>query len=415
MESVKNAAPKLAEGEHLFTSESVTEGHPDKIADKVSDTILDACLEQDPASRVACETLVNTGMAVISGELSTGAQIDVTELVRDAICEIGYDNGEVGYDGNSIAVLVALDKQSPDIAQGVDEGIEARDGGSSDEFDAEGAGDQGMMFGYATRETEALMPMPIQIAHRLSERLALVRKNGTLDYLRPDGKTQATVRYQDGRPIAIEQVLISTQHDEGVDNVSTLRPDLWENVVMPVLSEGYGELLDENALYERMLVNPTGIFVIGGPVGDAGLTGRKIIVDTYGGAARHGGGAFSGKDPSKVDRSAAYAARYAAKNVVASGLAERCEVQVAYAIGVARPVSIMVETFGTGKLPDFQLSKIVTDEFDLRPGAFRQYLDLHRPIYRDTAAYGHFGRSNENFTWERTDRVGALKSAAGLD
>jgi len=415
MESVKNAAPKLAEGEHLFTSESVTEGHPDKIADKVSDTILDACLEQDPASRVACETLVNTGMAVISGELSTGAQIDVTELVRDAICEIGYDNGEVGYDGNSIAVLVALDKQSPDIAQGVDEGIEARVGGSSDEFDAEGAGDQGMMFGYATRETEALMPMPIQIAHRLSERLALVRKNGTLDYLRPDGKTQATVRYQDGRPIAIEQVLISTQHDEGVDNVSTLRPDLWENVVMPVLSEGYGELLDENALYERMLVNPTGIFVIGGPVGDAGLTGRKIIVDTYGGAARHGGGAFSGKDPSKVDRSAAYAARYAAKNVVASGLAERCEVQVAYAIGVARPVSIMVETFGTGKLPDFQLSKIVTDEFDLRPGAFRQYLDLHRPIYRDTAAYGHFGRSNENFTWERTDRTDALKSAAGLD
>jgi S-adenosylmethionine synthetase len=415
MESPGNTVAKLAEGEHLFTSESVTEGHPDKIADKVSDTILDACLEQDPEARVACETLVNTGMAVISGELSTDARIDVTDLTRRAICEIGYDNGDVGYDGNSIAVLVALDKQSPDIARGVDEGIEARVGGSSDRFDAEGAGDQGMMFGYATSETEAFMPMPIQIAHRLSERLALVRKNGTLDYLRPDGKTQVTVRYQDGRPIAIDRVLISTQHDEGVDNENTLRPDLWENVVMPVLSEGYGDLLDENALNGRMLVNPTGIFVIGGPVGDAGLTGRKIIVDTYGGAARHGGGAFSGKDPSKVDRSAAYAARYAAKNVVAAGLAERCEVQVAYAIGVAHPVSIMVETFGTGKLPDFQLSKIVTDEFDLRPAAFREYLDLHRPIYRDTAAYGHFGRSNENFTWERTDRADALGSAAGLD
>jgi S-adenosylmethionine synthetase len=415
MESPGNTVAKLAEGEHLFTSESVTEGHPDKIADKVSDTILDACLEQDPEARVACETLVNTGMAVISGELSTDARIDVTDLTRRAICEIGYDNGDVGYDGNSIAVLVALDKQSPDIARGVDEGIEARVGGSSDRFDAEGAGDQGMMFGYATSETEAFMPMPIQIAHRLSERLALVRKNGTLDYLRPDGKTQVTVRYQDGRPVAIDRVLISTQHDEGVDNENTLRPDLWENVVMPVLSEGYGDLLDENALNGRMLVNPTGIFVIGGPVGDAGLTGRKIIVDTYGGAARHGGGAFSGKDPSKVDRSAAYAARYAAKNVVAAGLAERCEVQVAYAIGVAHPVSIMVETFGTGKLPDFQLSKIVTDEFDLRPAAFREYLDLHRPIYRDTAAYGHFGRSNENFTWERTDRADALGSAAGLD
>jgi S-adenosylmethionine synthetase len=287
-------------------------------------------------------------------------------------------------------------------------------GGSSDEFDLEGAGDQGMMFGYATTETESLMPMPVQIAHRLAERLTLVRKNGTLGYLRPDGKTQVTVRYLDGRPIAIEQVLISTQHDPGVDNENTLRPDLWEHVIMPVLSEGYADLLDEDSLFRDMLINPTGIFVIGGPVGDAGLTGRKIIVDTYGGAARHGGGAFSGKDPSKVDRSAAYASRYAAKNVVAAGLAERCEVQVAYAIGVARPVSIMVETFGTGKLPDFQLSKIVTDEFDLRPGAFRQYLDLHRPIYRETAAYGHFGRKNENFTWERTDRAAALRSAAGL-
>jgi S-adenosylmethionine synthetase len=413
MESSFFRAPDLAEGEHLFTSESVTEGHPDKIADKVSDTILDACLEQDPSSRVACETLVNTGMAVISGELSTDAQIDVTDLVRKAICEIGYDNGDVGYDGNSIAVLVALDKQSPDIAKGVDEGIEARIGGSEDRYDAEGAGDQGMMFGYATSETEALMPMPIQIAHRLSERLALVRKNGTLDYLRPDGKTQVTVRYADGRPVAIEQVLISTQHDEGIDNKDTLRPDLWENVILPVLTEDYGNLLDEARLFKDMLINPTGIFVIGGPVGDAGLTGRKIIVDTYGGAARHGGGAFSGKDPSKVDRSAAYAARYAAKNVVAAGLAERCEVQVAYAIGVAHPVSVMVETFGTGKLPDFQLSKIVTDEFDLRPVAFREYLDLHRPIYRETAAYGHFGRSNENFTWERTDRAQLLRDVAG--
>lgn len=414
MKSSLNDVSELAEGEHLFTSESVTEGHPDKIADKISDTILDACLEQDPASRVACETLVNTGMAVISGELSTSAEIDVTELVRGAICDIGYDNGDVGYDGNSVAVLVALDKQSPDIAQGVDKGIEARVGGSQDKFDAEGAGDQGMMFGYATSETEALMPMPIQIAHRLSERLTLVRKNGTLDYLRPDGKTQVTVRYMEGKPIAIDRVLLSTQHDEGVDNVNTLRPDLWENVVMPVLREGYADLFDEETLSDRLLVNPTGKFVIGGPVGDAGLTGRKIIVDTYGGAARHGGGAFSGKDPSKVDRSAAYAARYAAKNVVASGLAERCEVQVAYAIGVAHPVSIMVETFGTGVLPDFQLSKIVTDEFDLRPVAFREYLDLHRPIYRDTAAYGHFGRSNENFTWEYTDRVEPLRRAAGI-
>ena len=405
---------KLAEGEHLFTSESVTEGHPDKIADQVSDAILDACLSQDPMSRVACETLVNTGMAVISGELTTDANIDITEIVRKTVCDIGYDKGEYGYDGNHIAVMVSMDKQSADIAQGVDTGIEARVGDSDDQFDLDGAGDQGMMFGYATSETEALMPMPIQIAHRLSERLSLVRKEGILDYLRPDGKTQVTVRYADGKPVAIEQVLISTQHAEGIDNESQIRPDLWENVITPVLSEGYGELFDENALYESLLVNPTGIFVIGGPVGDAGLTGRKIIVDTYGGAARHGGGAFSGKDPSKVDRSAAYAARYAAKNVVAAGLADRCEIQVAYAIGVAHPVSIMAETFGTGKgLSDSQISRIVTEGFDLRPGAFRQYLDLHRPIYKDTAAYGHFGRNNENFTWERTDRVDALKELAG--
>jgi len=404
---------QLAEGEHLFTSESVTEGHPDKIADQVSDSILDACLAQDPKSRVACETLVNTGMAVISGELTTDAEIDITEIVRKTVCDIGYDKGEYGYDGNHIAVLVSMDKQSADIAQGVDTGIEARVGDSDDQFDLDGAGDQGMMFGYATNETEALMPMPIQIAHRLSERLALVRKEGILDYLRPDGKTQVTVRYADGKPVAIEQVLISTQHAEGIDNETKIRPDLWENVITPVLAEGYGDIFDENALYENLLVNPTGIFVIGGPVGDAGLTGRKIIVDTYGGAARHGGGAFSGKDPSKVDRSAAYAARYAAKNVVAAGLADRCEIQVAYAIGVAHPVSIMAETFGTGKgLTDRQISQIVTEGFDLRPGAFRQYLDLHRPIYKDTAAYGHFGRNNENFTWERTDRVDALKELA---
>ncbi len=405
---------KLAEGEHLFTSESVTEGHPDKIADRISDTVLDACLEQDPQSRVACETLVNTGMAVVSGEIRTEARIDVADLVRDAVCEIGYDRGELGYDGNHIAVISAIDKQSPDIAQGVDSGIETRVGGSTDQFDLDGAGDQGMMFGYATTETEALMPMPAQIAHRLAERLTLVRKNDTLGYLRPDGKTQVTIRYADGKPVSIDRVLISTQHDPGIDTDKTIRPDLWENVILPVLAEEYGDLLDENSLYSDLLINPTGIFVIGGPVGDAGLTGRKIIVDTYGGAARHGGGAFSGKDPSKVDRSAAYAARYAAKNVVAAGLADRCEIQVAYAIGVARPVSIMAETFGTGKKSDWEISQLVADNFDLRPGAFRQYLDLHRPIYRDTSAYGHFGRNNENFTWERTDRADQLKDAAGL-
>jgi len=405
---------KLAEGEHLFTSESVTEGHPDKIADQISDAILDACLAQDPNSRVACETLVNTGMAVISGELTTDAKIDVIDIVRKTVCDIGYDKGEYGYDGNHIAVLVSMDEQSADIAQGVDTGIEARVGDSSDEFDLDGAGDQGMMFGYATNETEALMPMPIQIAHRLSERLSLVRKEGILDYLRPDGKTQVTVRYADGRPISIDRVLISTQHAPDIDNETKIRPDLWENVILPVLSQEYGDLLDESSLYESLLINPTGIFVIGGPVGDAGLTGRKIIVDTYGGAARHGGGAFSGKDPSKVDRSAAYAARYAAKNVVASGLADRCEIQVAYAIGVAHPVSIMAETFGTGVKSDYEISQLVADNFDLRPGAFRKYLDLHRPIYKDTAAYGHFGRSNENFTWERTDRADQLKEAAGI-
>jgi S-adenosylmethionine synthetase len=405
--------PELAEGEHLFTSESVTEGHPDKVADQISDAVLDACLEQDPGARVACETLVNTGMAVISGELTTSAVIDIPEIARETVRRIGYDSGDLGFSADAIAVLVAMDEQSPEIAQGVDAGLETREGGSSDQLDEAGAGDQGMMFGYATRETETLMPMPIQIAHRLAERLTAVRKDGTLEYLRPDGKTQVTVRYADGVPVGIERVLVSTQHDDGIDLESRIRPDVWETVVLPVLEDGYGEMVDRDRLYESLLVNPTGSFVIGGPVGDAGLTGRKIIVDTYGGAARHGGGAFSGKDPSKVDRSAAYAARYAAKNVVAAGLADRCEVQVAYAIGVAHPVSVMVETFGTGKIPDKEIADLVMAEFDLRPGAFRQYLDLHRPIYGATAAYGHFGRKGEDFTWEVTDRAEALAAAAG--
>ncbi len=405
----------LAEGEYLFTSESVTEGHPDKVCDQISDGVLDAVMAEDPEGRVACETLVNTGMAVVSGEISTEVHLDVPEIVRETIREIGYDHGDYGYNCDHISVLVSLDKQSPDIAQGVDTSHETRSGShGEDELLIAGAGDQGMMFGYATNETEALMPMPIHIAHRLAERLAAVRKDGTLDYLGPDGKTQVTVRYADGRPTQVEKLLISTQHAEGVDSQETIKPDLWEKVVMPVLGAEVPGLFDEGALREGFLVNPTGKFVIGGPVGDAGLTGRKIIVDTYGGMARHGGGAFSGKDPSKVDRSAAYAARYVAKNVVAAELADRCEVQVAYAIGVARPVSLMVETFGTGKLSDAEISQLVQREFDLRPGAFRRYLDLHRPIFQKTAAYGHFGRSDEAFTWERTDRVGSLKAAAGL-
>jgi len=405
----------LAEGEYLFTSESVTEGHPDKVCDQISDGVLDAVLAEDPEGRVACETLVNTGMAVVSGEISSEVHLDVPEIVRETIREIGYDHGDYGYNCDHISVLVALDKQSPDIAQGVDAAYESRVGGSvDDELLLAGAGDQGMMFGYATDETESLMPMPIQIAHRLAERLAAVRKDGTLAYLAPDGKTQVTVRYAEGRPIAVEKLLISTQHASGVDSETTIKPDLWEHVVLPVLGAEVPGLFDEGELREGFLVNPTGKFVIGGPVGDAGLTGRKIIVDTYGGMARHGGGAFSGKDPSKVDRSAAYAARHVAKNVVAAGLAERCEVQVAYAIGVARPISLMVETFGTGKLPDAQISRLIESEFDLRPGALRRYLDLHRPIFQKTAAYGHFGRSDADFTWELTDRAGALREAAGL-
>jgi S-adenosylmethionine synthetase len=405
----------LAEGEYLFTSESVTEGHPDKVCDQISDAVLDAVMAEDPEGRVACETLVNTGMAVVSGEISTDVHLDIPEIVRETIREIGYDHGDYGYNCDHISVLVSLDKQSPDIAQGVDAAYETRqDGGSlDDELLVAGAGDQGMMFGYATDETEALMPMPVHLAHRLAERLAAVRKDGTLDYLGPDGKTQVTVRYADGRPVRIEKLLISTQHAEGVDSESQIKPDLWEHVVLPVLSAEVPGLYDDAELREGFLVNPTGKFVIGGPVGDAGLTGRKIIVDTYGGMARHGGGAFSGKDPSKVDRSAAYATRHVAKNVVAAELAQRCEVQVAYAIGVAHPISLMVETFGTGKIPDAEISRLVESEFDLRPGAFRRYLDLHRPIFRKTAAYGHFGRDDADFTWERTDRADALRAAAG--
>ncbi|HEX8752773.1 MAG TPA: methionine adenosyltransferase [Solirubrobacterales bacterium] len=404
----------LAENEYLFTSESVTEGHPDKVSDQISDGVLDAIMAEDPEGRVACETLVNTGMAVVSGEISTEVHLDIPDIVRETIRGIGYDHGDYGYNCDHISVLVSIDKQSPDIAQGVDASHEVRSGADDDELLIAGAGDQGMMFGYASNETEALMPMPIHIAHRLAERLAAVRKDGTLDYLGPDGKTQVSVRYSEGRPVSIDKLLISTQHAEGVDSQSRIKPDLWEHVVMPVLEAEVPGRYEENELSEGFLVNPTGKFVIGGPVGDAGLTGRKIIVDTYGGMARHGGGAFSGKDPSKVDRSAAYAARYVAKNVVAAGLADRCEVQVAYAIGVAHPVSLMVETFGTGKLPDSRISQLVEAEFDMRPGAFRRYLDLHRPIFQKTAAYGHFGREDADFTWERTDRAAALRDAAGL-
>ncbi len=405
---------ELADNEHLFTSESVSEGHPDKMCDQISDGVLDAVLEDDPNGRVACETLVNTGLVVVTGEISTETYVDIPAIVRRTINEIGYNDGRMGFDGDSCAVLTAIDEQSADIAQGVDQAYETRtDPSDEDELDRDGAGDQGMMFGYATRETKALMPMPIQIAHTLARRIAAVRKDGTLPYLRPDAKTQVTIRYEDDRPVEVAKILISTQHGPDVEGETTIRPDLWEHVVLPVLDSEYPDLYDAAALREEFLVNPTGKFVIGGPVGDAGLTGRKIIVDTYGGAARHGGGAFSGKDPSKVDRSAAYAARYVAKNVVAAGLADRCELQVAYAIGVAHPVSVMVESFGTGKISDHALTRAVNEVFDLRPGAFRKYLDLHRPIYRQTAAYGHFGRDDLDLSWERTDRTDALLEAVG--
>jgi S-adenosylmethionine synthetase len=396
--------------EYLFTSESVTEGHPDKIADQISDGVLDAVMRDDPAGRVACETLVNTGLVVVSGEITTETYVDIQDIARETIKRIGYTNAEYGFDYHTCAVINAIDKQSADIAQGVDQAWEARtDPGDDDELDLAGAGDQGMMFGYATNETEELMPLPISLAHKLAKRLADVRKAEIIPYLRPDGKTQVTIRYVGGRPAEIEKLLISTQHRDGAE--SLIKDDLWENVIEPVIPD---ELYDARKLHRNFLVNPTGRFVIGGPMGDCGLTGRKIIVDTYGGMARHGGGAFSGKDPSKVDRSAAYAARYVAKNVVAAGLADRCEIQVAYAIGVAHPVSVMAETFGTEKLERSRILELVQEHFDLRPGAFRQYLRLHRPIFQKTAAYGHFGREDHDFTWERTDKAEALRTAAGL-
>jgi S-adenosylmethionine synthetase len=393
----------------------VTEGHPDKIADQISDGVLDAVLTDDPDGRVACETLVNTGLVVVSGEISTSTYVDIQEIVRGTIRDIGYTDANFGFDYKTCAVINTIDRQSPDIAQGVNQAYETRgasrdelDLADGDELDLAGAGDQGMMFGYASNETPELMPLPISVAHKLSKRLAEVRKDGTIPYLRPDGKTQVSVRYVDGKPVEIEKVLISSQHAEGAE--ALIREDLWEQVVLPSLPALY----EPGKLKENFLVNPTGRFVIGGPMGDCGLTGRKIIVDTYGGFARHGGGAFSGKDPSKVDRSAAYAARYVAKNVVAAGLADRAEVQVAYAIGVAHPVSLMVETFGTEKIGRGRILDLIKAHFDLRPAAFRQYLRLHRPIYQQTAAYGHFGRELPDFTWEVTDRADALREAAGL-
>ena len=379
----------------LFTSESVTEGHPDKIADQISDAVLDACLEQDPYSRVACETLTATGLVVIAGEITTKAYVDFQSLVRGVVAAIGYDNALYGFDANTCAVISTINKQSGDIAMGVDTG---------------GAGDQGMMFGYATNETPELMPAPIALAHRLARRLADARKSGVLPYLRPDGKTQVTVRYDgDGRPVSIDKVLISTQHAEGAED--KLPDALWTEVVTAVLP---ADLYDAADLRENFYVNPTGRFVVGGPVGDTGLTGRKIIVDTYGGAARHGGGALSGKDPSKVDRSAAYAARHVAKNVVAAGLADRAELQVAYAIGMARPLSLHIDTFGTEKIPRSQILDLVQQNFDLRPAALRDNLNLLRPIYQATAAYGHFGRDEPDFTWEHTDVADRLRKQAGL-
>ena len=394
----------------LFTSESVTEGHPDKIADQISDAVVDAALAGDPYSRVACETMLTTGLIVVAGEITTATTIDYASVARKVVCDIGYDNGEYYFDGNSVGVIVAMDRQSPDIAQGVDTAHEGRVGGSEDPFDRIGAGDQGMMFGYATNETPELMPMPITLAHHISKKLSEVRHSGVLPYLRPDGKTQVTVRYDaDGKPAGVEKVLISTQHADGVE--SKLPDALWEEVVLRTLPP---ELFDAGKLRKEFYVNPTGRFVIGGPVGDTGLTGRKIIVDTYGGFARHGGGAFSGKDPSKVDRSATYAARYVAKNIVAAGLAERVEVQVAYAIGVARPLSLLIETFGTEKIAKPAIVELVRENFDLRPGAILRDLDLRRPIYQPTAAYGHFGRSGDTFTWERTDKADQLRTQAGL-
>ena len=391
----------------LFTSESVTEGHPDKIADRISDSILDALLAQDPSSRVAVETLITTGQVHVAGEVTTDAYVDIPTIVREQILDIGYDSSRKGFDGTSCGVNIAIGAQSPDIAQGVDTSFESRTGTEADEIASQGAGDQGLMFGYACDETDTLMPLPIALAHRLAERLTAVRKEGTVPYLRPDGKTQVTIEYVDGKPVRLDTVVVSTQHADDIDLDTLLAPDIEEHVVRPELAK-----LDIDTQGYRLLVNPTGKFVIGGPMGDAGLTGRKIIVDTYGGMSRHGGGAFSGKDPSKVDRSAAYAMRWVAKNVVAAGLAKRCEVQVAYAIGKAEPVGLFIETFGTETVDAEKISAAVTSVFDLRPAAIIRDLDLKRPIYAATSAYGHFGRELPDFTWERTDRADALKAAA---
>jgi S-adenosylmethionine synthetase len=400
-----------------FTSESVTEGHPDKIADQISDAVLDAVLERDPEARVACETFLTTGFVIVGGEMSTEYYVDIPRIVRDRVREIGYTRAKYGFDAETCGVMVSVDEQSPDIAQGVEQSYETQHG-EDDPLDRVGAGDQGMMFGYASNETEELMPLPIMLAHRLAKRLAAVRKAEELLYLRPDGKTQVTVRYEEDengrrRPVEIERIVISTQHREGIDIETLMKPDLVAHVLEPILPK---DLYDPKRLDAKdfFYCNPTGKFVIGGPMGDAGLTGRKIIVDTYGGMARHGGGAFSGKDPTKVDRSAAYAARYVAKNVVAAGLADRCQLQVAYAIGVAHPMSVLVETFGTENVPVATIDALVREHFDLRPAAILRDLDLRRPIYAKTAAYGHFGRDDGDFTWERTDKAEALAAAAGL-
>ena len=393
-----------------FTSESVTEGHPDKMADQVSDAILDAILREDPMGRVACETLLTTGLVVVAGEITTNAYVEIPKIVRETVCAIGYDRESYGFDGHTCGVITSIDPQSADIAQGVDQALEQRDNHTTadEDLDSQGAGDQGMMFGYACDETDDLMPLPIWLAHRLAQRLAEVRKAGVLPYLRPDGKTQVTVVYEDGRPVALDTVLISTQHQPGLDLETLLKPDLIEHVIHPMLPAQFsGDKF-------RVLANPTGKFELGGPHADTGLTGRKIIVDTYGGSARHGGGAFSGKDPTKVDRSAAYAARWAAKHVVASGAARRCEIQVAYAIGVARPVSVMVDTFGTEQVDPIRIGTAVNEVFDLRPAAIVRDLKLRRPIFRRTAAYGHFGRSDKEFTWESLSRLRDLKSALSL-
>lgn len=392
----------------LFTSESVTEGHPDKICDQISDAVLDAIFQQDPQARVACETAVTTGMVLVMGEISTKCYVDIPKVVRNTISEIGYDRAKYGFDSETCAVLTSIDEQSADIAMGVDKALEAKTGEISEaQIQAIGAGDQGMMFGFACDETPELMPMPITLAHKLSKKLSEVRKDGTLNYLRPDGKSQVTVEYDGDRPVRVDTIVISTQHGPDVSH-ETIERDMMEFVIKPVIP---AELLDQNTRY---FINPTGRFVVGGPQGDSGLTGRKIIVDTYGGYARHGGGAFSGKDPTKVDRSAAYAARYVAKNIVAAGIAKKCEVQLAYAIGVAKPVSVLVDTFGTAVIPEEKISELVNKHFDLRPAGIIKTLDLRRPIFKKTAAYGHFGRNDDDFTWERTDVAELLKKEAGL-